>query len=104
MGKPEYPSLRPERLKSPEQVTAEDVRQMVESFGAPFDVVSGALRETKDEMIRAVEKDLGPRMVETAVTEAVQRAFRFQQWMFGALLTMFGILIAGILTFLFRGH
>jgi deoxycytidine triphosphate deaminase len=104
IGKPEYPSLRPEELKTPEQVTAKDVRQMVESFGAPFDIVRGALKETKDEMIREVEKDLGPRMVETAVTQAVQRAFKWQQRMFGILLALFGILVAGLLTFLFRSH
>jgi hypothetical protein len=102
IGKLEYPSLRPERLKESDQVSARDVQEMVENFGAPFDVVRGALRETKDEIIRAVEKDLGPRMVDTAVTQAVQRAFKTQQLMFGILLGLFGILIAGILAFLFR--
>lgn len=102
--KPEYPSLRPQRLKPPDQVSAEDIREMVENFGAPFDVVSGALQRTKNETIGYVEKDLGPRMVDTAVTQAIQRAFKVQQRMFGILLAMFGVLIAGLLTFLFRGH
>jgi deoxycytidine triphosphate deaminase len=104
IGKPEYPSLRPEELKNADQVSAEDVNEMVRDFGAPFDIVRGALKETKNEVILVMEKDLGPRMVETAVTQAVQRAFRTQQWMFGILLGMFGILIAGLLTFLFRGR
>jgi deoxycytidine triphosphate deaminase len=104
IGKPEYPSLRPRELKSADQVSGQDINEMVNNFGSPFDIVRGALKETRDEVILAIEKDLGPRMVETAVTQAVQRAFRTQQWMFGILLGMFGILIAGLLTFLFRGH
>jgi deoxycytidine triphosphate deaminase len=101
IGKAEYPSLRPERLKEPDQVSSRDILEMVENFGAPFDIVRGALKETKDEIIRAVEKDLGPRMVDTAVTQATQRAFRTQQIMFSILLGLFAILIGGILTFLF---
>jgi deoxycytidine triphosphate deaminase len=102
IGKLEYPSLRPVRLKESDQVSARDIQEMVENFGAPFDIVRGALKETKDEIIRAVEKDLGPRMVDTAVTQAIQRAFKTQQLMFGILLGLFGILIAGILALLFR--
>jgi deoxycytidine triphosphate deaminase len=102
MGKPEYPSLRPQRLRSPEQVSSKDITEMVESFGAPFDIVRGALDQTKRETIAFVEKDLGPRMVDTAVQQAVRRAFKGQQLMFGVLLGEFGILIAGLLTFLFR--
>jgi deoxycytidine triphosphate deaminase len=101
IGKLEYPSLRPERLKEPDQVSARDIQEMVENFGAPFDIVRGALRETKDEIIRAVEKDLGPRMVDTAVTQAVQRAFKTQQRMLWFLLGLFALLVGGILTYLF---
>jgi len=102
MGKPEYPSLRPQRLKTPDQVSAADINEMVESFGAPFDIVRGALKETKDEIIRAVEKDLGPRMVETAVTQAVQRAFKTQQKMLWTLIALLGTFGAALLAFIFR--
>lgn len=103
MGKPEYPGLRLHKLKAPDEVVAADLAAMVDSFGSPFDIVRGALGQTKDEVIRAVEKDFGPRMVDTAVTQATQRAFKHLQWMFGVLLGLFGILVAGLLTFLFRG-
>jgi hypothetical protein len=75
---------------------------MVQRFGAPFDVVVGGLEETKKEVLRAIEKDIGPRMVDTAVTQAVKKAFKTQQLMFGILLAEFGILVAGLLTFLLR--
>jgi len=102
MGKPEYPSLRPQQLRTPDQVSANDIREMVQRFGAPFDVVVGGLEETKKEVLRAIEKDIGPRMVDTAVTQAVKKAFKTQQLMFGILLAEFGILVAGLLTFLLR--
>lgn len=101
MGKPAYPSLRPQPFKEPEQVSATDIREMVENFGAPFDIVRGALKENKDEIIRAVEKDLGPRMVDEAVKQAVRQAFKRQEIMFGILVALVAVLIGGVLTFLF---
>ncbi|MBI1956398.1 MAG: hypothetical protein HYS38_08400 [Acidobacteria bacterium] len=102
IGKLEYPSMRQQRLKLPEEISGRDVQELVDSFGAPFDVVRGALQRTRDETIRHVEKDLGPRMVDNAVKEAVRRAFRTQQWMFGILLAEFGTLVGGVLFFLFK--
>lgn len=104
IGKIELPNIRERRLRTrPEDVTRQDIDDVVETFGRPYDVIFGALELTRRTTFEAVERELGPKLADTAATQAIRSAFRHYQHLLTALVT--GILVAGaaaLITYLIK--
>lgn len=104
IGRIELPNLRERVLRQrPEDITRQDVEDVVETFGRPFDVVFGAMESTRRTTFEAVERELGPKLADTAASQAFRSAFRSQQQLLIALVT--GILLAGagaVITFIIK--
>lgn len=89
----ETPNLRYRPRRTAESITAEDLANLVDAYGPPYDILVGGLHQSRAELIAQVERDVAPNIVRQAVSEAKTSAF-------GWLLTLFGILIAGLLAIL----
>jgi dCTP deaminase len=90
IGRIEFTHARPQALLSPEQVTMSHLDGIVKSFGTPWDIVRGAIERSKDEIIRFVESDVAPNIVEETTSSVIKTAYQSQQrWM--------KILISGII-------
>jgi hypothetical protein len=86
---------------SPDQVKPEQLDEVIEEFGHPWDIVRGAIRRTKDEITDFVEKEKAPDIVRTATTEAVRQAFRGQQRLLYIFVTaIVGVMVTLVLKFL----
>ena len=91
IGKIDLSNVRERVLRRrPEDVTRQDIDDVVETFGRPYDVVFGALELTRTTTFEEIERELGPKLADTAATQAIKSAFRTQQ----RLLT--GLVIAAI--------
>lgn len=100
IGKIELPNVRERVLRgSPEDVTRQDIEDVVETFGRPYDIVFGALEQSRRATFEAVERELGPKLAETASSQAIMSAFRWQNRMLTALITgILAVLVGGLLT------
>jgi len=81
---------RPQKLLRPEQVTLNELNEIVETYGKPWDVVRGLINITKDEVTEYIDVEKAPDIVEEAKKEAYERAFN-------TMMTWLKILISGIL-------
>ncbi len=79
IDKIDFSDLRPKDLLRPEDVTETKVREVIESFGRPYDIVFGAMEQNRTIIYEAMERELGPKLAEVAANHAVQVAFREQQ-------------------------
>lgn len=104
IGNLELPNLRQRRLRTrPEDVTRQDIEDVVETFGRPFDVVFGAMEHTRRTTFEAVERELGPKLADTAASQATRSAFKFQQQLLVGLVS--GVLLLGagaVITFILK--
>lgn len=79
IGTLEFADLRPTPPVRPEDVTESNIRETVDSFGRPYDIVFGAIDQNRAIIFEAVERELGPKLADTAASQAVKAAFQEQQ-------------------------
>lgn len=75
IGRIDMPNIRHRDLKEPDQVQPNDLRDVVGSFGPPFDVVRGAIERQRTEIIEHLNRELAPEIVADARQEAAREAF-----------------------------
>ncbi|MHA1742408.1 MAG: hypothetical protein ACTSVD_10005 [Candidatus Thorarchaeota archaeon] len=78
IGTISFEHARPEELLPAQQVTEEHIDGVVREFGRPWDIMTGALRRSREEMKNYVIADVGPNIVEEATTRAYGQAFSSQ--------------------------
>lgn len=106
IGRLEYPSARPRVDLQTGEVSWRHLDELVKAWGQPWDIVRGALELTKDEVIRYVDKDLGPNLVEQATSAVIRQAFdrlyRLQGLFIAGTFALLAALIALVSQFLSR--
>ena len=60
----------------PEKVTWDDLDNVVETFGKPWDIIRGIIKLSKDDVIKYVEKEIAPNIVEDAKKKAYEVAYK----------------------------
>lgn len=99
MGKMEFPDLRPKELVRPEDVSETHIKEVIDSFGRPYDIVFGAIEQNRVATYEAVERELGPKLAETAASQAVHAAFREQQrWLRNLIIGILAIIGLPVVT------
>jgi len=87
--------------RRPEAITEEDIRMVVERFGAPFDVIEGMFnlhyKKTKD----FIEKEWGPHVLREMEHVATSRAYSYLRWFTGAVIVAIFILVIGFVIKMF---
>ena len=60
----------------PEKVSWEDLDHVVETFGKPWDIIRGVIKLSKDDVVKYVEKEVAPNIVEVAKSKAYEVAYK----------------------------
>lgn len=60
----------------PEKVSWDDLDGVVETFGKPWDIVRGVIKLSKDDVVKYVEKEVAPNIVEEAKNKAYEVAYK----------------------------
>ncbi len=65
-----------EPLLEIEKVTKEDMEKVVEIYGKPWDIIRGMFELSKDDILKYIEKEIQPNLVEEAKKEAYKDAYK----------------------------
>lgn len=90
---------RSQKLLLPERVTFEDLNEVVETYGKPWDVVRGIVNLTKNEVTKYVDYEKAPNIVEEAKKEAYEKAFNtMMTWLKLLIGSLIALIVAGIVS------
>ncbi|MDI9611201.1 MAG: hypothetical protein QFX36_07725 [Archaeoglobales archaeon] len=96
---------RPQRMLRPDQVTVENLEEVVEIYGKPWDILRGLINLTKEEVTRYVDYEKAPHIVEEAKNQAYKDAFKsMMTWLkilIGAIVALIATLTVGIIKMFF---
>jgi deoxycytidine triphosphate deaminase len=94
-------NIKPTSMKKPETVTMEDLDEIVEVFGPPFDRVRGMFNLLRKNIVDYVEHEWGPHVLREIEHRATMEAFRYLKWMTGGIVVAIFILVIGFIIKLF---
>ena len=64
-----------EPLLEVEKVTKKDMERVVEVYGKPWDIIRGMFELSKDDILKYIEKEIQPNLIEEAKKEAYKDAY-----------------------------
>jgi deoxycytidine triphosphate deaminase len=92
-----HPHIKFEPFIYPERVTKEDLDRIVEVYGKPWDIIKGMFMLSKDDIIKYMEKEIQPHLIEEAKKEAYKDAYNKMIKLFYVIVGLFGALILTLL-------